>query len=190
MKKKVKKEKKKVKNIKNSHNDIFFIPVRYLILFFLMFSLPLIYKIFTPLTIYPVVWLLKLFYETSLSGNFIIINLKTVIEIIPACIAGSAYLLLLILNLTVSMKFLKRIYSILLSFLLLLILNILRIFLLSILYHNNFTYFDITHKFFWYFLSTVFVIGIWFFIVKIFSIKEIPVYTDFKELYSLSKNKK
>ena len=188
MKERVKINKKIQKN--NSSEDIFFIPVRYLILLMCIFSLTLVYKIFTPLTVYPVVFLLKIFYNVSLSGELIIINLNTVISIIPACIAGSAYLLLLILNLTVPMAIGKRIYSIALSFLLLLMLNILRIFLLAVLYYNNFYYFDITHKVFWYFLSTIFVVGIWFLIVKIFSIKEIPVYSDFARLYNNSKKKK
>ena len=156
--------------------------LRYIILLALMFTLPLIYKIFLPLTIYPVAGLLKIFYQVSIQKDIIMIGLQTPIQIISACIAGSAYLLLLILNLTVPMKTKKRIYSIALSFIILLGVNILRIFILSILYHNNFRFFDFTHKLFWYALSTIFVITIWFLIVKIFSIKEIPVYTDIKYL--------
>ena len=147
-----------------------------------MFTLPLIYKIMLPLTIYPVAGLLKIFYQVSIQKDIIMIGLQTPIQIISACIAGSAYLLLLILNLSVPMKTKKRIYSIALSFIILLGLNILRIFILSMLYHNNFRFFDFTHKLFWYALSTIFVIVIWFLIVKIFSIKEIPVYTDIKYL--------
>ncbi|MEK6859327.1 MAG: pacearchaeosortase [Nanoarchaeota archaeon] len=188
MKKRAKRKENKPENVKSSDN-IPAVLIRYLILLGLMFSLPLIYRIFAPLTMYPVVWLLKIFYNVSLSGSFILINLIPKIELIPACIAGSAYLLLLILNLTVPMKIKKRIYSIILSFLLLLILNILRIFFLAILYHNNFAYFDITHKFFWYFLSTIFVVGIWLFIAKIFAIKEIPVYSDIKGLMKDLKKK-
>jgi len=163
-------------------NKIFLIPIRYLILLALMFTLPLIYKIFTPLTVYPTAALLGIFYNIAISNSFIIINSKTLIQIIPACIAGSAYLLLLILNLTVPMSLKKRIYSILLSFTMLLILNILRIFILSIFYYNNNPIFNFTHKLFWYFLSTIFVITIWFSITKIFSIKQIPVYSDVKHL--------
>ncbi len=152
-----------------------------------MFSLPLIYKIFTPLTVYSTIFLLKLFYNISAFNlntlsPILIINSKTIIQLIPACIAGSAYLLLLILNLTVPMSLRKRLHTILLSFILLLALNILRIFILTVLYHNNFRFFDFTHKMFWYVLSTVFVVLIWFFVVKLYKIKEIPVYTDFKHL--------
>ena len=156
--------------------------LRYVILLALMFTLPLIYKIMLPLTIYPVAGLLKIFYQVSIQKDIIMIGLQTPIQIISACVAGSAYLLLLILNLSVPMKTKKRIYSIAFSILILLGLNILRIFILSILYHNNFRFFDFTHKMFWYVLSTIFVITIWFLIVKVFSIKQIPVYTDIKYL--------
>ncbi len=161
----------------------YLILIRYLILLAITaLTLPLIYKIFTPLTFYPSAYLLKLSYNIAINNDIIIINAKTFIQIIPACIAGSAYLLLLILNLTIPMKLEKRIKAILLSFLILLVLNILRIFFLATLYHNGFTYFDFTHKLFWYVLSTVFVVFIWLLIVKIYKIKEIPVYTDFKYL--------
>lgn len=159
----------------------FLILARYLILLALVFSLPLIYKIFTPLTIYPSAFLLNFFYDVAVN-NIFIINNEIFIEIIPACVAGSAYLLLLILNLTTPMNIKKRIYSVLFSFLILLILNILRIFTLSVLYYNEFVFFDLTHKLFWYAGSTVFVILIWFFIVKIYNIKDIPVYSDLKSL--------
>lgn len=175
--------KTKILELKNKKNNrSFFVLLRYLILLGLIFTLPIIYKIFTPLTIKASLLLLGLFYNTSLYESIIIINSKTFIQIIPACIAGSAYLLLLILNLSVPMKLKKRFYFILFSFLILFFLNVLRIFSLSILYHNNFIFFDITHKFFWYILSTVFVVIIWFFTVKLFSIKEIPVYTDINSL--------
>ena len=168
--------------LKNNLINKFLILLRYLILLGLMFTLPLIYKTLTPLTVYPSLFLLGLFYEVAIRDLLIIIDNQTFIQIIPACIAGSAYLLLLILNLTLPIKFKKRISLILLSFFILLILNISRIFFLSVLYHNNFIFFDITHKLFWYFISTIFVIGIWFFIVKQYEIKEIPIYDDFRYL--------
>lgn len=181
------KKRRKIKTI-SKHTDkkdkLFLIPVRYLILLGLMFILPLIYKIFTPLTTYPVLWLLKLFLNNvSLNYNVIIINQETFIEMVSSCIAGSAYLLLLIINLAVPMQFKKRLCSIALSFLILLVLNILRIFFLSLLYYNNASFFNFTHKLFWYALSTIFVVGIWFLMVKIFSIKEIPIYSDLKNIY-------
>jgi exosortase/archaeosortase family protein len=176
---------KKIKTNKKAdskfYNNSLTIVVRYLILLALMFSLPLIYKIFTPLTIYPLAALFKLVYsEVVLYKDLIVLNSKIFIKIIPACVAGSAYLLFLILNLSVPMNLKKRIYTIFLSFLLLLVFNILRIFIFSIIYSADTSIFYLTHEIFWYFVSTIFVVAIWFLIVKIFSIKEIPIYTDLK----------
>jgi len=180
--------KKRAGNSKDSKRLIFIL-IRYLILLASMFSLPIIYWIFTPITSYLSFYLLKLFFnEVYIFNNMILISPETIIELIPACIAGSAYLLLLILNLTVPMDFKKRIYSILGSFLLLLILNVLRISILASLHKINYELFNYTHLLFWYILSTIFVIGIWFFLAKAFSIKEIPIYTDFK--YIISRTKK
>lgn len=163
--------------------------LRYLILLGLMFTLPLIYKIFTPLTVYTTGGLLKLFYQVSINGNRITILPKIIIQIVPACVAGSAYLLSLILNLSIPMKTKKRIHSILFAFALLFILNVLRIFLLSVLLVNKFEFFNFAHKLFWYILSTIFVIGIWFLTIKLFRIKEIPAYSDIQFLVKNMKRK-
>ena len=169
-------------------NKIYLITIRYLILLGFMFSIGLIYLIFTKLTINSVAFLLRMFFEeVVIKGNIIVIGFD-VIQIVPACVAGSAYLLLLILNLTVPMKLKKRIKFILLSFAILFVLNVLRIVFLASLYVNGSVYFDFSHKLFWYGLSTVFVVGIWFGMVRVFKIKKIPVYTDV--LYFLKEIKK
>lgn len=161
--------------------------MRYGILIIFGILLSLFYKTLFPLTIWPSFLLLNLFYKAAVMGNSIIVNGFT-IEIINACIAGSAYYLLLILNLTTKMKTRQRVYSLLFSFLSLLVLNILRIFFLSILFVEKFAFFDITHKLFWYLLSVVFVVGIWFLTCWLFKIKNIPVYSDIKELYKTIKS--
>jgi exosortase/archaeosortase family protein len=163
----------------------YLILLRYIILLLIIFTIPLIYKIFFILTIYPVVYLLELFFQVSLNQDMILIYPDTLIQIIPACVAGSAYLLLIILNLAVPMDYKKRILSILFSFSILLVLNISRITILAILYHYNTPFFNFTHKLFWLFLSTVFVVAIWFLVVRIFSVKEIPVYSDMKYITGL-----
>lgn len=175
--------KKREKKIKENYtsNPIFLL-LRYFILLGLMFTLPLIYKILTPLTVQGTSLLLKLFYQVSISGDIIAIFPNTIIQIIAPCVAGSAYLLLLILNLTLPMKIKTRVYSIFFSTFLLFILNTLRIFILTVLLVNNSQLFDFTHKLFWYVLSTVFVIGIWFLTAFLFKIKQIPVYSDIKYL--------
>jgi len=169
-------------HIKKKIHFKYYIFLRYLILLAIALFLPLIYTIFTPLTIFPSLWLLDLFYKVSLNNNLITIENLTKIEIIPACIAGSAYLLLFILIFSVPINNKKRILAIISSFGILLSLNIIRIVILSIWFHEGFIFFDFTHKLFWYVLSTLFVIAIWFFIVKLISIKEIPIYTDLKSI--------
>lgn len=175
--------------VKNKNIDTLSLIFRYLFLILIAFpNLAFFYTIFTPLTVYPVYWLLGLFFNVSfLSDNLILINNFLPIELIRACIAGSAYYLLLILNLsTPKINLKKRIYAIGFSFLAFLIINILRIFILSVIAVSGSQFFDITHKIFWYSLSTLFVVVIWFAEVKLFKIKEIPVYSDLKSLYKES----
>ncbi len=176
----------KKKRLNESKSGFFIsILIRYAILIIL--ALPnfwLFYFVFTPLTVYFVYFLLNLFFNASLVGNTKIIFNSIPIEIIGACVAGSAYYLLSILNLsTPNINLQKRVKMILFSFFFFLIINVLRIFLLSLLLVSGSSFFDITHKLFWYIGSTLFVIGIWFAEVKYFKIKDIPFYSDVKLLY-------
>jgi exosortase/archaeosortase family protein len=182
---------------------------RYLSLILLgTFSLFIFYFIFTPLTFYPVFWALQALYgaiittgETTIACNIVsslgptfisniacidtTINFKGYFaSIIPACIAGSAYYLLAILNLTTPMSVKTRIKS--LTFLLVsfLILNILRILVFAVLFvQKGYAYFDIAHTATWYFGSTILVVLLWFTNILIFKIKSIPIYSDFKKFY-------
>lgn len=173
---------KKESKIKKSNEfNPIIVFIRYLILLISMFSITLIYQVFTPLTINSLTFLLKMFnYSISIHNSLITINELYIINIVPACIAGSAYLLLLILNLSTPMPIKKRIYSIFFSFIVLFLVNILRLLVLSILSTNNKALFDSIHFIVWNFLSTIFVIVIWFLTVKVFAIKDIPIYTDIK----------
>ena len=162
------------------------IVLRYFVLILVAIpNLWLFYTVFTPLTAYPVYWLLRIFYDASLLNNDIImINQAISIELIEACIAGSAYYLLLILNLsTPGIKTGMRIKIIALSFLIFLVVNIIRIFVLAVMALSGSDFFGITHQIFWYALSTIFVVAIWFAEVKAFKIKAIPFYSDIKFLY-------
>lgn len=166
--------------------------VRYVLLILVAIpNLFLFYEIFTPLTVYPVKFLLSLFFDTAvLSGNIILVNNSLPIEIIGSCVAGSAYYLLLMLNLfTPDIKTKKRISLIFLSFGIFLLINVIRIFLLSLMAVSDSAFFDITHKLFWYLMSTIFVVGIWFWEVRKFSIKKIPLYSDLKYLASFTRRK-
>lgn len=172
------------------NKKICYLIIRYLVLFFsALGSLWIFYFIFTPLTVYPVFFLLKLIFSANLSGTVIIFN-GVAINLIKSCIAGAAYYLLLILNLTTPMQVKKRILAILFSFSLFLMINIIRIFLFSLLLSNSFSLFNLTHLIVWYGLSSLIVLAVWIAEIKIFSIKEIPAYTDLKFLYIKIKNKK
>jgi len=161
--------------------------IRYALL--ILIALPgfgLFYYLFMPLTVYPVAGILSLFFNIVLNQNTIYIG-ETAIEIIGACVAGAAYSFLLILNLTTpEIEFKKRMKMIFLSFGIFLGINILRIVVLSFIYLANSSIYEFTHKLFWYLGSTVFVVGIWFLMVKIFEIKEIPFMSDIKFLFKAS----
>ena len=163
-------------------------------LFLVLIALPglsLFYDVFLPLTKYPVFYFLKIFFSNAvLVEDSIHIGTK-VLDIIGACVAGSAYYFLLILNLgTPKIKPLKRLKMILLSFLGFLVFNIIRIIILSFMYINDSPLFDTLHKTFWYLGSTVLIVFIWFLEVKIFEVKGIPFYTDVKKLYQSTRPKK
>ena len=174
--------------MKKESGKFFGVFIRYLLLILLgLPNLWLFYLIFTPLTIYPVFFLLNLFFDATLTNTVIILENTFPIEIINACIAGSAYYLFLILNLATPMKINKRLKLLLFSFGGLLLINILRIFFLSLLFVVGTSLFDITHELFWYLGSVVFVVGIWFVGIKIFKIKEVPFYSDMKKIRTFKK---
>ena len=143
-------------------------------------NLFIFYKFFTPLTAKTIALILNFFSKTTAIGSTII-SKNIIIELIPACIAGSAfYLLFILIFATPNIKPNKRAQIILFSFISLFILNILRILVLVSIATS--TYFEATHKIFWYGVSTIFVIGIWALSVKLFKIKDIPVYTDLRTI--------
>jgi len=171
--------------MKKGKEFIYSIFVRYFIL--ILVALPnfwIFYFIFTPFTIYPVYILLNIIFGANISGNLIFIeSFSSPIEIIGACVAGSAYYLLLILNLSIpNIKFNKRIKMIGFAFVSFLIINILRIVILSLIFILKPEIFDISHKLSWYVGSIVLVVAIWFVEVKKFNIKEIPFYSDMKSI--------
>ena len=163
--------------------------LRYLLLIILSLgNMRVFYFIFTPLTIYGSYFLLNFFLGASLlSSDTILIKNIFPIEIIDACVAGAAYYLLTILNFsTPNIKIKKRLLILGESFFILLVLNILRIFFVGFILIKYPSSFEIVHKFFWYLMSIIFVVGIWFFLVKHFKIKEIPLYSDAIFLYKKS----
>jgi len=174
--------------MKKYKDNLLSIIIRYFVLIIVAApGLIYFYYIFSPLTLYPVYFLLDLLYCANLTGSVITLNGIYLIEIIGACIAGSAYYFLLILNLSVpNIKWKKRLKMLGFSFGIFLIINILRIFILATMYVSGSSFFDISHKIFWYLGSTLFIVLIWFLEVKVFKIKGIPFYSDLKVLYKQS----
>lgn len=166
---------------------------RYLIIIILaLFNLSIIYIIFTPITISLTALVLKVVYSDSLlfpSTTTLFVQ-GGYINLIPACIAGSAYYLLLLLNLTTPMDEKTRAKSI--SFLILsfLFINVLRIFIFSILFVSGFQYFDLAHRWVWYLGSTFLVVALWFINILIFKISEIPIYSDIMNIIRDIKGRK
>lgn len=172
-----------------------YIVVRYTAVILASFLLPYFYFILAPLTIYPAYILLKLLFgaellEISFQGvlaKTIIFDGKGIV-FISSCIAASAYYLLFLLNLTTAkIKIKKRILTMLFDFAIFLLLNIFRISILAMLIGTEI--FSSAHWLFWHVLSTVFVVLIWLFTIKIFEIRETPVYSDFIFLLKAIKKK-
>jgi exosortase/archaeosortase family protein len=163
--------------------------IRYIFLLTLVFIVTLRSEnFFFYITVYPALFLLKFFLNNvSLYGKTLVINFDAAIEVVPACLGVSAYILLLILNLTTPLTIKKRICSLLFSFLILLLFNIIRITFFSALVYYNKYFFDLTHKIFWYILSTFFVIAIWFLTVKLFKINETPICSDLNIIKEIKK---
>jgi len=169
----------------NFHKHHFMI-LRYFILVLSALFSKIFYTVFFLPTFYSVYFLLKLVYSVSLLNATIAFKTKE-IELIDACIAGSAYFLLFILNLSTPMKSRKRIKVFVFDFGLFFLFNIIRISTLSALYFSDFVLFETFHLFFWYFGSVFFVFLIWLFTIKLFDIKEIPFFSDLSYLWSFSK---
>lgn len=174
--------------MKKSQKELFDLAARYIILILISFSgLWIFYFIFSPITIYLTAFLLKIFFQTSVIGDVIVLKNHFLIQMINACVAGSAYYLLFILNLSIpKINIKKRIKMICFAFGSFLVVNILRIIVLTTIFFYEILWFPLAHKLLWYAGSVILVVGIWFLEVKLFKIKQIPFYTDIKFLYKKS----
>ena len=156
----------------------------------MVLGLKLIYLILSPLTFY-LSYFSLFFYSPELisSTKFIIKNYGLIF--IPACTAGSAYLLLILLTTTTDLTLKKSLKVIGFGSLIIFVANLIRIDLLIVaLVEKGSKLFDTLHLFFWDIISTLFVVGLWIFIIKWFKIKEIPVYSDFKKIIRIYKKSK
>ena len=141
--------------------------------------------LFSQVTIY-INYLLLINYNPIIAGNFLIIK-GNLFEFAEACIVPYAYYFFWILALlTKDIEIKTRIKIIIYGFLLIFAMNLIRIFILITLAVNyGFFWFNLIHMFFWKFLSGLYVALIWILLVKIYKIKSIPIYDDFKTLYKL-----
>ncbi len=162
---------------------------RYITILFLgMGDLYLIYKLLTPLTVYIVNLFINILTPAFLLENTIHFN-QVAIKIAPACVAGSAFYLLLALILSTSkIKPITRIYSILTALSIFFTLNVARILILASI--TTSPDFEIIHWIFWNILSTVFVVATYIATIRFYKIDSIPVYSDIIYLKSLIKSKK
>jgi exosortase/archaeosortase family protein len=162
---------------------VWLLVLRYVLIIAAIFALPLFYILLRPITTYLSYGLIRIFYYAQLSGNFISLHGYS-IEIIDACVAGIAYFLLLALNLSTRLiGTWKRVWLFLFTSVVFLIVNVIRIFLMTLLLVNQSSWFDTAHLVLWYALSIVFVFLIWVLSIKVFRIKEIPVYSDVKAIF-------
>lgn len=177
--------------VKKANKFLLFLSVRYLILLLLaVVGTYLIGIIFTIPTLYASAGMLNLFYHHSVfitSANSFAL-LGEPINLIPACIGISAYLFLLLLNLSSPMGLKTRIKSFVFIIGSFFVINVVRIALFSSLAVSGWAYFDVAHKSIWYLGSTFLLLIIWFVNVYLFNIKSIPLYTDIKTLIKHIRN--
>ena len=161
--------------------------LRYSIILILSLFYPFLNVIFSIPTIYASYGLISLFYPVSLLGNILSFN-NIQVELIDACIAGLAYLLLIVLNLASQMPLKTRIKALSFGLFTFFVFNILRISLLALLFSSNSQMFSYVHTFFWYFGSVLAVFLIWVFSINLFKIKNNPFTSDIKFILKNTKN--
>jgi exosortase/archaeosortase family protein len=160
------------------------------LIFILVFSKDIIYPILKFLTIkLSYIFLLPLRPTIQNASTFIIKG--QVIEIVPACVALSAYILFSILILsTKDLRLIKTLKFLIYGSLAILIINIIRIdVLIYALIFMGSRLFEPVHLLFWKVLSGVVVVVIWIYLTRKYNITEIPIYSDVKYLINKIKSK-
>ena len=157
---------------------------RYLLLILIpLGNMALLSAVLAPLTIAASFWCIQAMYGSAmLLGTNTIFFKGYYASIISACVAITAYYLLIVLNLTTPMSLKKRLCSLVFSLGLFFALNVTRITVFARLFERGYDYFSLAHELTWYFGSTVLVILVWFVTVFVCQIKDIPLYTDVSTL--------
>lgn len=161
---------------------------RMLFLIVITFFYPFYYPILGDFTLQGSVFLLKLFGFNPVVNDLSFILNGVQFNIIEACVAVFAYFLLAILILTSKdMDFKKGCAIFLVGAILVYLANIARIAILSWAYFAHGTeIFEKYHFIVWNFVSGVYVAFTWIFLTAIFRLKEVPIYSDIKNLYDQS----
>ncbi|MBI2670490.1 pacearchaeosortase [Candidatus Woesearchaeota archaeon] len=172
------------------------------------YELSLIIRILTALIIRPDIFYFGLVFLTMFIPFIVLIILnydvrflyesKTLLvngidlEFVRACIATSAYYLLALLILTTKGIGIKNsVKMFLIGSLLIFVMNVLRVTLLILVVINlGLDWFNLIHMTFWYILSSVYVFLVWLFLIKLYKIKNIPIYSDAKYLIASLRVKK
>ena len=151
------------------------------------------YTLLIPTMAFPY-FVVKLFgYNVSflLSANTLLVN-NEYITFVEACIATSAYyLLVLLLFTTKGIGLRKGIMMFFVGSVLIFVMNALRITLLMLIVISlGLNWYNAIHLAFWFIVSTVYVFLVWIFLIKLFNVKTIPVYSDVMYLLSHIKKEK
>ena len=143
------------------------------------------------ITLYGSYPLLLFNYNPLMINNGFVIN-NSILKIISACVATSAYYLLFILIIsTKDLKLKDSVNLFLIGSFLILLANIIRIdILIYIFLEFGKNLFEKIHIIFWQFLSSIYVALVWIFLTRKFKIKNIPVYSDINYLLKIIKKSK
>ncbi len=156
--------------------------LRLALCFIILFS-NIFYYIMYPLTYYTTYLILRIFYNIQL-GDYSYIIGSYEIKLIEACIGISAYILItFLIFLTYGIPWKQRFKILGLGIILIYLMNIIRlIFSIFILTNYSYDLFNKFHLLFWTILSTLYVFGVWIFLIYKFKIKTIPIYSDYIKL--------
>ena len=164
------------------------------VLFIFLFNAKIMYYLFfIPTIIFPYLILKIIGFNIMLdfsNSNLYLDNI--ILNFISACVASTAYHLLLILILLTKVLNIKKIVSMfLLGSLMILAINIIRVVVLSYTFINyGYEAFNSLHLLLWRGAASVIVFLIWIILIKIYKPKAIPVISDLIYLYNLVKKKK
>lgn len=147
-----------------------------------LFILP--YDIFYHLLLNPTLTLSSYFIQGAIHNSTSILIPGYRLELIPACIASVAYLLLGLLILTTKgIAWSKRVLMFLIGGIVIFAANTTRIILLAGLIQKDYLAYQTWHLFIWNIFSTAFVVLLWIVLSYTFKVYTVPVYSDFKSLY-------